>query len=102
MIDIDERVVVDNSAIKIIDSWEVKKKEYSQVLDMIREKYPDHPVCKNRKDSSLKLEWASHNGLYKVGAFRSHTKDVDFEYPQKWYMKIIYALSGGFFWIFLK
>ena len=43
---------------------------------------------------SLRCEWAVHNVLYKLGLWRSHTKDVDLNYPIKWYVEVLYVIFG--------
>jgi len=90
---------VDN--ICIPDSYRISKKDFDSVLDEIEEEKPS-AVFKYRSRKSLKLEWATHNGLYNLGLWRSRTKDVDLEYPQSWYHKIIYWILGNLFWLFIK
>ena len=51
------------------------------------------PVTRDKK--SYIREWVAHNRLYKLGLFKSHTKDVDMEEPIKWYYELIYWLIGG-------
>lgn len=47
-----------------------------------------------RNEESYIREIKAHNRLYKLGLFKSHTKDVDMEEPIKWYYEIIYWLIG--------
>jgi hypothetical protein len=35
-----------------------------------------------------------HNRLYKLHILRDRTKDVDLEYKQKWYLKVLYSILG--------
>ena len=39
-------------------------------------------------------EWKSHNRLYKLGLFRTHTGDCDLEENEKWYRLIAYQILG--------
>ncbi len=85
----------------IIDSYQVSKKAFRRQLASIKALHPDSDVWK-RSWCSLELEWATHNGLYAIGIARSHTKDVDLNYPQKWYEKVLYPIVGSVCWIFIK
>lgn len=60
---------------------------------IIRERYIRH-LPQTRKFDSYVREWKAHNNLYKLGLFKSHTKDVDLEEPIKWYYELIYWLIG--------
>ena len=44
----------------------------------------------HRSKKSLIDEWKAHNALYQRGKFVSHTKEVDFEFKQKWYYAVAY------------
>lgn len=55
---------------------------------------PESNVWK-RSFCSLKNEWVTHNLLYKLHIYRSRTKDVDLNYPQKWYYRLGYSIIGG-------
>jgi len=50
----------------------------------------------------LKLEWAAHNGLYALGLWRSHTRSVDFEHPQKWWVSVIWCILGSLMYPFIR
>lgn len=52
-------------------------------------------LAEHRTAKSLFNEWKVHNALYQRGKWKNHTKDVDFEFKQKWYWKFIY-------WLFAK
>jgi hypothetical protein len=47
-------------------------------------------------------EWAAHNALHALGIFRSRTAHTDFNWPQKWYFRIGYAIAGALVWPFIK
>ena len=92
---------VTKNDVKIYDSWTVGKKEFKSTLTTIHEAEPDSDVWK-RKMCSLCLEWATHNACYALGIKRSSTKDVDLNYPQKWYIAPAYNVVGALVWLFIK
>lgn len=72
--------IVTDKNIEIRDSYKVSvTDEMKDILNSLREEYPDNSVLIKRKNSSLIREWKGHNFLYKLGIFRSHTKDVDLD-----------------------
>lgn len=87
--------------IHIQDSYMVPKKLFKCNLKDILHRTPlDYPIH-NRTIESMEMEWASHNFLYDLHLWRSHTKDVDLNYPQKWYTKAVYAVLGRIAWVFI-
>lgn len=85
---------VSKGNIHIQDSYKVEtKKEMRAILEELYRKYPlIYPF--KRSFRSLISEWRTHNRLYKWGYKRERTADVDLNYPQKWYVKIAYAILG--------
>lgn len=81
--------------IKLIGSVEVRKADFQKELLHIQELYPEHPVWK-RTMKSLRREWAAHNLAYNLGIRRNKTHDADLDYPQKWYVKLLYSVVGTF------
>jgi len=67
--------------------------EFYGALDEIQKLYPSHVAFKRSRKSMI-LEWRAHNLLYRLGIKKSKTADVDLEYPQPWYMKVIYWILG--------
>lgn len=86
---------VSNDNIHITDSYKITDADdmYS-VLDSIRFAHPNCRVFKKRGYESMIREWKSHNRLYRLGLWKEHTKDVDLNWPQKWYEKVIYFILG--------
>lgn len=83
---------ISTNNIHIINSFQyTTRKEMKKIIQYLKELYPNNIVFK-RPISSLIREWCSHNLLYKVKIARHRTKDLDLEYPQKWYYKITYFL----------
>lgn len=86
--------VYDNN-ISIKDSYLIRKKsDMRDFLETVRKLYPTNTVLICRSDRSLIREWRAHNHFYNLGIFRSRTVNVDLDYPQKWYMNVIYFLLG--------
>lgn len=82
---------------RIEDSYKIRTRD--RMIDYIsyyRRMYPKNSVW-NRSNESLIHEWRGHNLLYDLHLFRSHTADVDFEYPQKWYCKVVWAILSVFY-----
>lgn len=88
-------IKVSKNNIHIEDSYKVNKKEDMQiVLTDIRADYSleESDVLK-RTDSSLIKEWHVHNVIYNLHLFRTHTKDVDLNYPQSKIIEIAYSVA---------
>ena len=87
--------------IHILDSYKVSKHDFKEVIEKIAE---DNPLClvqKNRSMFSLKMEWATHNFLYKIGFEPDRTRDVDLNWPMKWWIQLAYEICGVLTWLFI-
>lgn len=87
---------VSTKNIHIVDSYTIKMRETMRcVLVDLKEylelKYIVSPFD-HRSIKSMVNEWVAHNNLYKLGYKRERTCSVDLNYPQKWYMPILYWL----------
>ena len=86
-------ITVTDDNIHIECSYRVgSKKDIIDILKYIIKNYPTNKVVENRSLKSMYNEWIAHNNLYKLGLWRSHTISVDLNYPQEWYIKVIYWL----------
>lgn len=85
----------------IEESYKVEKAKMEPFLNSAMVIHPWSEVWK-RSVGSIKREWATHTLLYNLHLFRSHTKDVDINYPQKWYVKILYVFFGTISLWFIK
>lgn len=65
-------------------------------IDRLIDQWPESDVW-IRSNASLLREWKAHNLLYDLHLFREHTKDVDFEYPQKWYTRVAWFVLSQFY-----
>lgn len=87
---------ISTNNIHIVDSYTIKMRETMRyVLDdlktYLRQNYIVSPFD-HRSIKSMVNEWVAHNNLYKLGYKRERTGSVDLNYPQKWYMPILYWL----------
>ena len=91
---LDIRVEVSRFCVHIEDSYTVDSR--SVMRDVIKDLKNTFsvPVLTNRSTCSMVFEWVAHNNLYKLHIARSHTKDVDLEWPQKWYYSLAWFLLG--------
>lgn len=78
----------DNLLIK--DSYKVKKKDMEQVLFDVIYVHPKSNVWQRSMDS-LCDEWAVHNACYNLHILRSHTADVDLNFPNRfeWVYRVL-------------
>lgn len=83
-----------SNRVKIINSYKITDR--SKMKEILYAIQHNHPECSSFKRSyeSLMAEWRAHNRLYSWGIKRSHTADVDLNYPLKWYMELIYRVLG--------
>ena len=87
--------------VKLLNSCEVKKANFSRELDKIRNL---HPTCRlwKRSDRNIIREWAAHVLAYNLGIRRDKTEDTDLEYEPKWWMSLFYFIVGGIALIIIK
>ena len=79
--------------ITICNSYRIKKKSHMiKILIMFLVMSQYQP--KKRFITSWVKEWTAHNRLYRLGLFRSHTRDCDLEENEKWYRLLIYEILG--------
>lgn len=102
-----ESYAITDKCITVYDSYKVSKKEFKPFFIELRnnDDYKNYTVLLNRTNKSMSNEWACHNFLYNIdifNLFRSHTKNVDMQYPLAWWEKIVYPMFGWFAKIFIK
>ncbi len=84
----------DAGNIRILDSYKVHSAAYMQmILNMFMIKTG---FRSKRTIKSWIKEWKAHNRLYRLGLFKSHTKDCDLEENEKTHRLIAYEILGGF------
>lgn len=86
---------VSTNNIHIIDSYKTSKHDFNTELKKIQDADGDKTIVfEHRSYKSLRREWACHNLAYNCHILRSHAKDVDLNYPQKWYVALFYNIVG--------
>lgn len=92
-----EKTTITKNNIHIEDSYKTSSKyKMGIVLTQLRKEYPDNEVLLHRTNDSIIAEWLVHTYLYNWGLFKSHTKDVDINYPLRWFEKIAYKIVEWF------
>ena len=79
---------------RIWDSYLLKNDELDEVVNKIMESrlLMRYPVTRCHNDYVKEIK--THNRLYRMGLFKSHTKDTDLEENIKPSKKIIYNILG--------
>lgn len=95
------RYTITKNNLHLVDSYKVSKQYFSREFARIKGIHPNSDVWL-RSYRSMELEWATHNALYALHLFRSRTKDMDINCPQKWYAKVAYAVVGTIVWPFIN
>ena len=68
--------------LRIHRSYRYHKSSMRRILDEIRDENPSSQVW-FRHLHSMCEEWCVHNALYRLHIMRSHTCDVDLNYPNR-------------------
>ena len=90
------KVTITSNNINIKNSYKVTSRERMKViLNIIKEYVEDYDEgietpFNHRSIKSMVRKWIAHNNLYKLGYKKQQNKDVDLDYPQKWYIPAIY------------
>ena len=92
---------VSSNNIKLKSSYEVSKDDFERELLALRERHPESQVW-NRSIDSLKREWAAYNAFHALGWVRKQTADTDLNWPQNWFVRVGYAVTGMIAWPFIK
>ena len=89
----EHKIITSSNNIHIEDSYQIKGIfEMLSFLELIQEQAKGSTIIfKKRSYGSLICEWRTHNLLYDLHLFRSHTKDVDLN-DIKWYYNLIYII----------
>lgn len=86
------KIQYDKRTVRIIKSYEVKKK-WDMLYILITFQEQTNYQSKRSLESWIK-EWKTHNRLYRLGLFRSHTRDCDLEENEKLHRLIAYQILG--------
>lgn len=91
--DIQLEITISPNNTHIKDSYLVKsRKDMKNILTQISLPNFSSYACDKRSIKGMVREWCAHNLLYNMGLYKTRTKDVDLEYPQKWYCKVGYFI----------
>ena len=90
------KVTITSNNINIKDSYKVTSRTRMKViLTIVKEYVEDYgegieTPFDHRSIKSMVREWVTHNNLYKLGYKKQQTKNIDLNYPQKWYVPVVY------------
>lgn len=74
--------IISDNSLQISDSYLYSKHDMISSLNLIKARYP-HSDIWQRSMRSLRAEWIVHNACYRLHILRSHTCDVDLNYPNR-------------------
>ena len=74
--------IISDNCLQISDSYRYSKHDMIPSLNLIKSRYP-HSDIWQRSMNSLRAEWIVHNACYRLHILRSHTADVDLNYPNR-------------------
>ena len=87
--------IISDNCLQISDSYLYSKHDMIPSLNLIKERYPLYDIWQ-RSMSSLRAEWIVHNACYRLHILRSHTADVDLNYPNRveWIYRLLAPLAS--------
>lgn len=86
------KITKDNT--KVFDSYLIPNKSLDNIVKAIIEERKAKRYIVTRSVESYKNEIRFHNRMYKLGLFKSHTKDTDLEEPISFIKELIYGILG--------
>ena len=87
--------IISDNCLQIRDSYLYSKHDMIPSLNLIKERYPLYDIWQ-RSMSSLRAEWIVPNACYRLHILRSHTADVDLNYPNRveWLYRLLAPLAS--------
>ena len=87
--------IITGDSLQICDSYLYSKHDMLTSLNLIKDRYP-HSDIWQRSMGSLSAEWIIHNACYRMHILRSHTTDVDLNYPNRieWIYRLLAPLAS--------
>ena len=87
--------IISDNCLQISDSYLYSKDDMIPSLNLIKERYPLYDIWQ-RSMRSLRAEWMVHNACYRLHILRSHTADVDLNYPNRieWLYRLLAPLAS--------
>lgn len=98
----DLQITITPNNINIKDSYTIKDPfEMRVILKEIKEFLKESNITmdtpfNHRSFWSMIREWVSHNNAYVIGYKRERVGSVDLNFPQKWYIKVLYFIFSMF------
>lgn len=87
--------IITDKSLQIRESYRYGKKDMIPSLRLIHANYPHSDIWR-RNMRSLRAEWMVHNACYRLHILRSHTADVDLNYPNRaaWLYRLLTPLAS--------
>lgn len=87
--------IITDKSLQVRDSYRYGKKDMIPSLRLIKASYPHSDIWR-RNMRSLRAEWMVHNACYRLHILRSHTADVDLNYPNRaaWLYRLLAPLAS--------
>ena len=87
--------IISDNCLQICDSYSYSKHDMIPSLNLIKERYPLYAIWQ-RSMRSLRAEWMVRNACYRLHILRSHTADVDLNYPNRveWLYRLLAPLAS--------
>ena len=87
--------IISDDSLQICDSYSYSKDDMIPSLSLIKERYPLYAIWQ-RSMRSLRAEWMVHNACYRLHILRSHTADVDLNYPNRieWLYRLLAPIAS--------
>lgn len=98
----DLQITITPNNINIKDSYTIKDPfEMRVILKEIKEFLKENNIImdtpfNHRSLWSMIREWVSHNNAYIIGYKKERVGSVDLNFPQKWYVKVLYFIFSVF------
>lgn len=88
-------ITVSDNCVTVFDSYKTTKRSLiKEVLSYVASKAPNN-VIQHRSINSLCNEWIAHTRLYNMGIAKSHTRNVDMEYPISTLHSLAWTILGS-------
>lgn len=88
-------IIISDNCITVRDSYKTAHRSLIRSILMYVASQAPNMVTSKRSMNSLCNEWIAHTRLYNLGIARSHTRDVDLEYPQSALHSIAWTILGS-------
>lgn len=88
-------ITVSDNCVTVYDSHTTSNRSLiKEILQYVASKAPNK-VMQHRTINSLCNEWIAHTRLYNIGIAKSHTRNVDMEYPISTLHSLAWTILGS-------